>query len=105
MSYKRVCRDCPVPDCGAKYLVKLSNHLADVHGLSCDDRRRWLQESKRQPIVKVANYKGNDYQIEEPDSPAQIRIESNDYSFKPTFKRKRHSKESSRKLHWTPLPY
>jgi len=24
---KRVCRDCPIPNCGAKYLVKLSNHL------------------------------------------------------------------------------
>ena len=30
---KRVCRDCPIPNCGAKYLVRLSNHLTDVHGL------------------------------------------------------------------------
>ena len=30
---KRVCRDCPIPNCGAKYLVRLSDHLTDVHGL------------------------------------------------------------------------
>ena len=30
---KRVCRNCPIPKCGAKYLVKLSNHLTDVHRL------------------------------------------------------------------------
>ena len=105
MTYKRVCRDCPVPDCGAKYLVKLSNHLADVHGLSCDERRVWLQESKRQPVVKVVNYPCNDRQIEEPPSPSQKRIKKDDHPFKPTFKRKRQSKESSRKLRWIPLPY
>ena len=33
MVYKRVCRDCPIPGCGAKYLVILANHLADVHQL------------------------------------------------------------------------
>ena len=30
---KRVGRGCPIPNCGAKYLVRLSNHLTDVHGL------------------------------------------------------------------------
>ena len=30
---KRVCRDCPIPNCGAKYLVRLSTHLTDVHAL------------------------------------------------------------------------
>ena len=39
---KRVCRDCPIPNCGAKYLVKLSNHLTDVHGLDYVNRRKWL---------------------------------------------------------------
>ena len=29
----RVFRDCPVPHCGARYLVKLPNHLTAVHGL------------------------------------------------------------------------
>ena len=46
---KRFLRDCPIPSCGAKYLVKLSNHLVDVHELSSEDRKRWLQETKLQP--------------------------------------------------------
>ena len=48
---KRVCRDCPIPNCGAKYLVKLSNHLTDVHELDYINRRKWLQEVKLQPKV------------------------------------------------------
>ena len=30
---KKVCRDCPIPGYSAKYLVRLANHLADVHQL------------------------------------------------------------------------
>lgn len=114
MSYCRSCRDCPIPECGAKYLVKLSNHLADVHGLSVDERRKWLQESKLQPIVKVKQYDTN------------INSEQNDYSH-PLSTRKRsgkkreysqtlknYSKKSTRRqrekpvkqtLKWLPLPY
>ena len=33
MIYKRVCRNCPISSCGAKYLVRLANHFADVHQL------------------------------------------------------------------------
>ena len=53
---KRVCRDCPVPNCGAKYLVRLANHLADVHLLDIGQRRRYLQEAKLQPKVKFVVY-------------------------------------------------
>ena len=53
---KRVCRDCPIPNCGAKYLVKLSNHLTDVHALDYINRRKWLQEAKLQPKVRVMIY-------------------------------------------------
>ena len=53
----RGCRDCPVPDCGAKYLVRLANHLANVHMLDIDQRRKYLQEAKRHPIVKRVAYK------------------------------------------------
>ena len=53
---KRVCPDCPIPNCGAKYLVKLSNHLTDVHALDYINRRKWLQEAKLQPEVKVMVY-------------------------------------------------
>ena len=28
---KCVCHDRPIPNCGARYLVKLSNYLTDVH--------------------------------------------------------------------------
>ena len=53
---KRVCRDCPIPNCGAKYLVKLSNHLTDVHALDYINRRQWLQKAKLQPKFKVMIY-------------------------------------------------
>ena len=53
---KRVCRDCPIRNCGPKYLVKLSNHLTDVHALDYINRRKWLQEAKLQPKVKVMIY-------------------------------------------------
>ncbi len=57
MVYKRVCRDCPIEGCGAKYLVKLSNHLTDVHQLYDPiERRKYLQEAKLQPKVKFVIY-------------------------------------------------
>ena len=56
MVYKRVCRDCPVPGCGAKYLVRLANHLADVHLCDIDERRKYLQEAKLQPKIKFFVY-------------------------------------------------
>ena len=56
MVYKRVCRNCPISSCGAKYLVRLANHLADVHQLDHIQRRQYLQEAKLQPKVKVIVY-------------------------------------------------
>ena len=56
MVYKRVCRNCPIPSCRAKYLVRLANHLADVHQLDHIQRRQYLQEAKLQPKVKVIVY-------------------------------------------------
>ena len=56
MIYKRVCRDCLIPGCGAKYLVRLDNHLADVHQLDHTQWRKYLQEAKLQPKVKVVIY-------------------------------------------------
>ena len=53
---KRVCRDCPIPNCGAKYLVKLAYHLTDVHELDYINRRKWLQEAKLQPKVRIMIY-------------------------------------------------
>ena len=57
MVYKRVCRNCLISSCEAKYLVRLANHLADVHQLDHIQRRQYLQEAKLQPKVKVVVYK------------------------------------------------
>ena len=56
MVYKRVCRNCPISSCGAKYLVELANHLADVHQLDHIQLRQYLQEVKLRPKVKVVVY-------------------------------------------------
>ena len=53
---KRVCRNCPISSCGAKYLVRLASHLADVHQLDQIQRRQYLQEAKLQPKAKVVVY-------------------------------------------------
>ena len=65
---KRVCRDCPIPNCGAKYLVRLSNHLTDVHGLDYINRRKWLQEAKLQPKVRVVIYPAKRSQVLRPST-------------------------------------
>ena len=107
MSYKRVCRDCPITGCGAKYLVKLSNHLADVHGLSCDDRKKWLQESKLQPVVRVVQYTSSDDHNKELSACVNYEAKTADFDYAPTDKRKRQSSKSSRKTcnRWSPLPF
>ena len=56
MVYMRVCRNCPISLCGAKYLVTLANHLAGAHRLEHIQRRQYLQEPKLQPKVKVVIY-------------------------------------------------
>ena len=60
MVYKRVCRNCPISSCRAKYLVRLANHLADVHQLDHIQRRRYLQEAKLQSKVKVVVYESEE---------------------------------------------
>jgi len=53
-----VCRDCPI--CGSRYLVRLANHLADVHQLDAVERKKYLQEAKLQPKVKIVVYEDHD---------------------------------------------
>ena len=53
---KPVFGDCPIPYCGAKYLVKLSNQLTNVYELDYISRRKKLQEAKLQPNVRVMIY-------------------------------------------------
>ena len=47
---KRTPKDCPMPDCGSRCLVKLSYHLAQVHHLSPKERKYHLQEVKFQKL-------------------------------------------------------
>ena len=45
-------RDCPI--CGKRGLLKLSNHLAQIHELSSEDRQPWLQRASYLPPPTVA---------------------------------------------------
>ena len=40
----RTRKDCPI--CGKKSLLKLSNHLADFHQLSCEEREQYLTQAR-----------------------------------------------------------
>lgn len=40
----RLRKDCPI--CGKRGLLKLSNHLADMHRLSCEDRQYYLTQAR-----------------------------------------------------------
>ena len=60
MVYKRVCRNCPISSCRAKYLVRLAKHLTDVHQFNHIQRTQYLQEAKLQPKVKVVVYESEE---------------------------------------------
>ena len=107
MVYKRVCRNCPISSFGAKYLVRLANHLADVHQLDHIQRRQYLQEAKLQPKVKVVVYESeadnsgkkslNWYWQSSTDTrngARTVKITRNEASFK--VKAKRTTKENRR---------
>ena len=57
MVYKRVCRNCSISSCGAKYLVKLANRLADVHQLDHIQRRQWIIPEKITQLVLAIQYR------------------------------------------------
>ena len=76
-----MCRDCPIPNCGAKYLVRLSNHLTDVHGLDYINRRKWLLEAKLQPKVRAMIYPAKRGQVLRPstsETPLSVHEEEKD---------------------------
>ena len=56
MLYKRVCRNCPISSCRAKYPVTLANLLGHVHQLEHIQWGKYLQGAKVQPKVKVVIY-------------------------------------------------
>ena len=115
MVYKRVCRNCPIPSCGAKYLVRLANHLADVHQLDHIQRRQHLQEAKLQPKVKVVVYESeadnsgkNHYHnpVQTQETVYKLsRYRRNEASFKaktkrPTAKNKTNRKKQRKSNSW-----
>ena len=116
MVYKRVCRNCPISSCGAKYLVRLANHLADVHQLDHIQRRQYLQEAKLQPKVKVVVYESeadnsgknhyrNPVQTQETVYCELSRSQRNEASFeakakRPTTKNKTKRKKQRKSNSW-----
>ena len=42
----RTRKNCPVFGCGSSNLARLSNHLAQVHNMDSDERKKWLKWSK-----------------------------------------------------------
>ena len=53
---KRVCRHCPIPGCHFKFLVRLANHLTQVHELSEIERKYWQQFAKLQNTNVIRVY-------------------------------------------------
>ena len=53
---KRVCRHCPIPGCHSKFLVRLANHLTQVHELTEIERKYWLQFAKLQNTNAIRMY-------------------------------------------------
>ena len=42
----RTRKNCPVFGCGSSNLGRLSNHLAQVHNMDREERKKWLKWSK-----------------------------------------------------------
>ena len=53
---KLKCKHCPIPGCGSKYLVRLANHLTQVHELTELERKYWLQFAKLQNTNAIRVY-------------------------------------------------
>ena len=57
---KLKCKHCPIPGCHSKFLVRLANHLTQVHELSEIERKYWLQFAKLQNTnaIRVCDKEG-----------------------------------------------
>ena len=53
---KLKCKHCPIPGCGSKFLVRLANHLTQVHVLTELERKYWLQFAKLQNTNAIRVY-------------------------------------------------
>ena len=83
-------KDCPI--CGKRNLVKLSNHLADIHQLSAVERKYYLsrasdpekpgdmssQKRMRSDSGDDMSTVARDEESEEMSSPKRMRNESDD---------------------------
>ena len=83
--------------CGKQNLLKLSEHLRQVHQLSCEDRQPWLRaavffQHKNLSFVRyVTAVSGNKSTITTVLSPSNINANSNS-------KTKKTSNESSKQM-------
>ena len=95
------------PGGGGEYLVRLANHLADVHELDHVQRRQYVQEAKLQPKAKVVvydheavncgkNHYSNPVQTQEKGYEL-LRSRRNEASFKAKPKRSTTKNKSKRK--------
>ena len=50
------CKHCLIPGCGSKFLVRLANHLTQVHELSEKQRKYWVQFAKLQNANAIRVY-------------------------------------------------
>ena len=50
------CKHCPIPGCASKFLVRLANHLSQVHELTEMERKYWLQFAKLQNTKMLRVY-------------------------------------------------
>ena len=53
---KLKCKHRPIPGCGTKFLVRLANHLTQVHVLTELERKYWLQFAKIQNTNAIRVY-------------------------------------------------
>ena len=61
----RTRRNCPVFGCGSTNLARLANHLDQVHGMSTEERKKWLKWSKIGIYVPRQNEEPKEFSMEE----------------------------------------
>ena len=52
-------RDCPVFGCGSTKLIRLANHLNQIHGMDKEERAKWLKWSKMGVCIPIQSKEGN----------------------------------------------
>ena len=52
-------RDCPVFGCGSTNLVRLANHLDQIHGMDREERAKWLKWSKMGVCIPLQSKEAN----------------------------------------------